>query len=248
MEWWQYVQLWGIVALATLCQNLTGFAFALIFVGVAGALEVLPIAEAANVACMLSLVNGVVYLRSHRVQPRWDVVRPLACSTVLGVLAGLWLLYWLSGSALHVLRLVLGVAIMVCAAMLLLKKSARTRPSPRWVQWLAGTSAGLLGGLFSTAGPPLVYHLYRQPLPAMVVRHSLVVLFLITGALRMGVVAMAGAITWHSVVVTAVAVPVVAVLTWWVARYPVPVPARVLQWGVCGLLLMAGASLLWSAR
>ena len=57
--------LMGVVVLASACQNLTGFAFGLIFVGMAGALHLMPIADAANVAGLLPLVNGAVYLRSH---------------------------------------------------------------------------------------------------------------------------------------------------------------------------------------
>ena len=248
MQWWEYAQLWGIVALASLCQNLTGFAFALIFVGVVGALDVLPIAEAANVAGILSLVNGVVYLRHHPVQPRWDVLKPLASGTVLGVVGGLVLLHWLSGHAMQVLRVLLGLAIIGCAVVLLLQKVAQRQPSGRCATWMAGISAGVLSGLFSTAGPPLVYHLYRQPLPGGVVRQCLVLLFLLSGTLRLGVVLALGELSWHAVLVSAVAVPVVALVTWAVAKHPPPLPQRLLQWLVCGLLVLAGVSLLLSGR
>ena len=77
MEWSSFAMLLIVVALASACQNLTGFAFALIFVGLAGALHLLPIADAANVAGLLSLVNGVVYLRSHPFKPRWDLLKPM---------------------------------------------------------------------------------------------------------------------------------------------------------------------------
>ncbi|QTX20472.1 TSUP family transporter [Comamonas aquatica] len=183
---WEYAQLFVVVALASVCQNLTGFAFGLIFVGVAGALQLMPIADAANVACLLSLVNGAVYLRSHPFEPRWDVLQPLAITSLLGTLLGLALLHWLSGSALGVLRMILGAAIVLCAVVLLLQKAQRTAPSPWPSTWLAGGLAGVLGGLFSTSGPPLVYHLYRQPLSPLVVRQSLLALFLMGNVLRLG--------------------------------------------------------------
>jgi uncharacterized protein len=247
MVWWEYAQLFVVVALASMCQNLTGFAFGLIFVGVAGALQLLPIADAANVACLLSLVNGAVYLRSHPFTPRWDVLKPLAITSLLGTLLGLALLHWLSGGALGLLRMLLGAAIVVCAFVLLLQKTQRTTPSSQPAAWLAGSLAGVLGGLFSTSGPPLVYHLYRQPLPAMVVRQSLLALFLMGNVLRLGVVLAMGELAWSSVVTSAVALPVVAVVTWFFAKYPPPLPARLLQWLVCTLLVLAGVSLLASA-
>ena len=151
---WEYAQLFVVVALASMCQNLTGFAFGLIFVGVAGALQLMPIADAANVACLLSLVNGAVYLRSHPFEPRWDVLQPLAITSLLGTLLGLALLHWLSGSALGVLRMILGAAIVLCAVVLLLQKAQRTAPSTWPSTWLAGGLAGVLGGLFSTSGRP----------------------------------------------------------------------------------------------
>ncbi|MEG0540528.1 MAG: sulfite exporter TauE/SafE family protein, partial [Comamonas sp.] len=109
VDWGTYGWLIGVVVVASACQNLTGFAFGLIFVGMAGALHLMPIADAANVAGLLSLVNGVVYLRSHPFQPRWDMLKPILASSLIGVLGGLALLHWLSGDLVNVLRMLLGV-------------------------------------------------------------------------------------------------------------------------------------------
>jgi hypothetical protein len=84
----QYVLFLVLVGLATFCQNLTGFAFGLIFVGVAGATHLMSIADAANVACLLSVVNGVTYLRAHRQVPQWTLLKPMLVSSVIGVIAG----------------------------------------------------------------------------------------------------------------------------------------------------------------
>jgi hypothetical protein len=61
---------------------------------------------------------------------------------------GLALLHWLSGSALGVLRMILGAAIVLCAVVLLLQKAQRTAPSPWPSTWLAG---GLAARLLSRA-------------------------------------------------------------------------------------------------
>ena len=39
---------------------------------------------------------------------------------------------------------------------------------------LLAVSMGLLGGLFSAGGPPLVYHFYRQPMAMEALRATLV--------------------------------------------------------------------------
>lgn len=246
MEVVEYVQMALLVAVASFCQNLTGFAFSLIFVGAAGALQLMPIADAANVAGLLSLVNGVAYLRSHPFDPRWDLLRPMLLSSVPGVGLGLGMLYWLSGNALSGLRMVLGVAIIACAVLLLAQKRQRTTPSGAGALWGAGLLSGLLGGLFSTAGPPMVYHLYRQPLPALLVRQCLLLMFLACTLVRLAVVVATGTLPWHVVWASAVAAPVVAGVTWLQARRPPRLPVRVVQWIVCGLLMLAGASLLAS--
>ena len=246
MQWDAYTvgSLLGVVVLASACQNLTGFAFGLIFVGMASALHLMPIADAANVAGLLSLVNGVVYLRSHPFQPRWDILKPILTTSLIGVVGGLALLQGLSGDWVQLLRMLLGVTIIACAVLLLVQKQQRATLSGTGAMWVAGGLSGLLGGLFSTSGPPMVYHLYRQPLPATLVRQCLLVMFLANTVLRLGIVIPAGQLHLDSLVTAAVALPVVAGVTWLIARHPPPLSTRVLQWMVCTLLLIAGVSML----
>ncbi|MBN9325093.1 MAG: sulfite exporter TauE/SafE family protein, partial [Delftia acidovorans] len=185
----QYVMFLALVGLATFCQNLTGFAFGLIFVGVAGATHLMGIGDAANVACLLSVVNGVAYLRAHRQVPQWTLLKPMLISSVIGVIGGVLLLQWLSGNALSGLRMLLGLAIVACALLLLLQKQVNAQVSGPVSLWVAGVASGVLGGLFATPGPPMVYHLYRQPLDRLVVRQCLFAMFLTCALLRLAMVA-----------------------------------------------------------
>ena len=93
----------------------------------------------------------------------------------------------------------------------------------------------------------MVYHLYRQPLPAALVRQCLLVMFLANTVLRLGIVISMGELSKSSIIVAAFAVPMVAGVTWLLAKYPPPLPVRMLQWLVCTLLLLAGVSMLISA-
>lgn len=247
MEAVDYAQMALLAAVAAFCQNLTGFAFALIFVGAAGALSLMPIQDAANIASVLSAVNGFLYLRSHPQAPRWDLLRPMLVSGVAGVAIGLGLLVWLSGNTLNGLRVVLGVSIIACAVLLLARSQPRATPSGTGVLWGVGLVSGVLGGLFSTAGPPIVYHLYRQPLPPSLVRQCLVALFMVLALVRLVAVIAAGALPWHTAAASALALPVVMGVTWWQARHPPRLPVALVRWIVCALLLAAGGSLLASA-
>lgn len=245
-ECMQIVFFMALVGLAAFCQNLTGFAFGLIFVGVAGATGLMNIADAANVACLLSIINGVSYMRAYRFEPDWAMLKPMLISSVLGVVGGVLLLHWLSGNTLNGLRMLLGLVIVLCAMLLLMQKKALERPSGPVALWVAGVSSGLLGGLFATPGPPMVYHLYRQPLDRLLVRHCLFAMFVSCSLLRAAMVAVEGQLNWAVMGWTALAFPVVTGVTWWSARHPPAWPRRLVEWLVCGLLILSGASLLWS--
>lgn len=242
----QIVFFMALVGLAAFCQNLTGFAFGLIFVGVAGATGLMNIADAANVACLLSIINGVSYMRAYRFEPDWVMLKPMLISSVLGVVGGVLLLHWLSGNTLNGLRMLLGLVIVLCAMLLLMQKKALEQPSGPVSLWVAGVSSGLLGGLFATPGPPMVYHLYRQPLDRLLVRHCLFAMFVSCSLLRAVMVAVEGQLNWAVMGWTALAFPVVTGVTWWSARHPPAWPKRLVEWLVCGLLILSGASLLWS--
>ena len=235
------------VGIAAYCQNLTGFAFALLLLGMVGAFGLMPITDAANVSSILSLVNAWAYWRYHRVTFDWGLLRPVLASSLLGVLGGVALLEWLSTNAVTTLRLLLGVAIVGCSLLLLLQRAPREKPSGKPSLWFFGGLSGLLGGLFSTSGPPMVYHLYRQPIDRGDVRQCLFMMFAANAGLRLVLVACSGQFAWESALLAAFAVPVVAGVSWWQARHPPRFSRRAVERLVCGLLMLAGASLIWTS-
>ncbi|MPS28035.1 MAG: sulfite exporter TauE/SafE family protein [Alcaligenaceae bacterium] len=235
------------VGLSAYCQNLTGFAFALLLLGMVGAFGLMPIPEAANVASVLSLANAWAYWRYNRVTFDWPLLRPILISSLLGVLGGVALLAWLSANAVTTLRLLLGVAIIGCSILLLVQAAPRSQPSGKPALWFFGVLSGLLGGLFSTSGPPMVYHLYRQPLDRDLVRECLFMMFAASAALRLVLVSASGHFEWRSLLLGVCAVPVVAGVSWWQAKHPPPISRRTIEWLVCALLMLAGASLIWAS-
>ena len=245
MHWAQYLLFFALVAVASVCQNLTGFAFSLILVGLAGATGLMPIADAANVAMLLSIVNGLTYLRHNPFTPNWAVIKPMLVLSLVGVGGGWLLLGWLDGNTLNGLRIALGVVIVLCAVLLMAQKYSRgeRQPSHPAAMGFASLSSGVLGGLFATAGPPIVYHLYRQPMAAALVRQILVVQFLAVALVRAGLVVGTGSLSWRVVGTAAVAVPIVWGVTRWQSKHPLKLPQAVVDWLVCGLLLLAGVSL-----
>jgi uncharacterized membrane protein YfcA len=237
----------AIVAVASYIQTLTGFALSLILLGLVAMFGVAPIADAANAAMILSLVNAWSYFRFSRQPPAWGQLRPVIASHLVGVALGVSILAWLSGVALEGLRFLLGVSIVGCAVALMLQTQPRATPSGKLSFSIAGFFAGTLGGLFSSPGPPLVYHLYRQPLSPVVIRTYLISVFSAGAVIRLGLVLMSGQFSTNAVVLTACAIPVVHVVTQLGQKYPVPLSPTQLRWLCSVLLVVTGGSLVITA-
>lgn len=235
------------VALATFAQNLTGFAFGLILLGLTASFHVASVADAANAAMVLTLVNAWVSFRGQPQRPPWRLMRPTLWASLAGVALGVALLGWLSGNAVAWLRALLGLSIAGCAVLLMLQTRTRAQLSGTASFIGVGLLSGLLGGLFSSSGPPLVYHMYRQPLPALQLRQALLLVFACNALLRLLLVAPSGQFSAHALLLAACAMPVVYGVTRLQQRFPLAVPARTLRKGVALLLLASGLSLLPSA-
>lgn len=231
------------VALASVAQNLTGFAFGLILLGLTAVLHLASLADVANVVSVLVLANAVITFGRSRPQLAWPVFAPSLAASLLGVAAGVVLLGWFSAQQVTLLRFLLGCAIVVCAFMLVLRASARARQSslPAFL-FFSGVS-GVMGGLFASAGPPMVYHLYRQPWAAETIRHFLIVLFASNAVLRLALVLAHGQFSMTAVWLTVEALPLVMGLTWLARRHPSRLPIEQVRRAVFVLLLIAGLAL-----
>lgn len=233
----------GCVAIATYVQNLTGFAFGLILLGLVSVLRLASVPDAANAATLLTLANTVSYFRLHPLKPEWRVVRPAILPSLAGVAGGVALLAWLSSNAALALRGLLGVAIVACAVLLLVSTSPRETISSRVSFRAIGLLSGLMGGMFSSAGPPLVFHMYRQPLQRDIVQQCLVLMFGINQLLRLVLILASGRFTAHSIALGLSAFPVVYAVTWWQHRHPPRMSAGMIRRATAGLLMCAGGSM-----
>ncbi|CAM3771828.1 hypothetical protein CCOS865_03108 [Pseudomonas reidholzensis] len=243
MELWQHVGFVLCVALATFAQNATGFAFGLLLLGLTGMLGLAPMETVANVSSILTLTNALIMVRTWPGLPRglgWVV---LACS-LAGVVGGVHLLALLGTHERAMLQVVLGVTIVLCSFMLVLQSQRRERVSGTFSFACFASVSGVMGGLFSSAGPPLVYQLYRQPLAVQVIRDTLIVVFAANALMRLSVVVITHRFELQAAYLALEALPVVFILTWWMRRHPLKLSARVLRLAVFGLLLLAGASLI----
>ncbi|WP_348541038.1 sulfite exporter TauE/SafE family protein [Variovorax sp. TBS-050B] len=235
------------VALATYAQNLTGFAFSLILLGLVSVFHVASVTDTANAAMVLTLINAWTYFRARPGVVPWQLMKPALNGSTVGVLVGLMLLAWLSGGAVDWLRGLLGVSILACALLLVLQGRPLPAVSGRASFSIIGGLSGLLGGLFSSSGPPIVFHMYRQPLDRELVRRALLLMFAFNSLVRLVVVLSTGHFSWHSALLAGSAVPVVYGVTRLHHRLPNRLSPRTLKWLVGGLLAAAGSTLVATA-
>lgn len=244
---WSTVGVLLCITLASYVQILTGFAFGLIFLALVGVFDLIPVAVAANAVTLITLSQTLIYFREHPLTDEWKVIRPAVWPSLVGVVAGLALLVWLSESALYALKIALGVSVVGSAVLLVKRFEPKTKIDPPSSFALTGLLAGLMGGLFSTAGPPLVYKLYRQPLSLPVIRQALLVMFGLSQMVRLTTVLVFGKFTPDSIVYGALAVPLVFMVTRYNRRYPPKLSPLAVSRVAATLLLMAGLSLIATA-
>lgn len=247
MTGWQVAGFLAVVALATCAQSITGFALALILLGLCGLFELAPLADVANVATVISLASAAVVLRGARKHVDMEILRPTIAGSVLGIAAGVTLLAWLSANVVLVLRLLLGVVVIACALVVLVQARPLAQRSSRGSFQRWGVLSGLLGGLFSASGPPLVYQFYRQPVSLDTVRDTMIATFAAGGLVRLAMVLASGQFGLRSLALSAMAVPVAMGLTWWMKRHPPAWDRKVVLKIVCALLVLTGAGLIGPA-
>ncbi|WP_251882063.1 sulfite exporter TauE/SafE family protein [Achromobacter sp. Marseille-Q4954] len=240
----QYLLFLACVALATYAQTMTGFAFGLVLLGLSGVFQLASVSEVANVVSVLSLVNAAVTLARAKPQVNWSLMRPAMASSLVGVGAGVAALAWISGSMGVLLQLLLGCTILGCAVLLIARAQPLSQVSSRGSFVFFGAISGVLGGLFSSAGPPMVYHLYRQPLPLAAIRNSLLILFSLNAIVRLALVTGQGAFMASSFWLSLLALPIVIGVTWVARRYSTAGSMKTVKRMVFVLLLAAGMGLI----
>ncbi len=236
----QFLAFLGLVALGALVQSMTGFALGLIVMAGSTVLGLAEIAFAAAVTSLIAMVNSGLSLRSsyHHID------RIVLLRLLLGVLPvtaiGVWLLGYVSGTAYEALRVLLGVTIILAGGILMIRPVPFAQASSPVVVTLTGCGAGLLGGLYGTSGPPLVWLMYRQPIPFAVIRATLLATFLASTMARTVVVVVRGEMTPEMLLTAGLSLPVVLVATLAGLKLAPLLPEMVLKRGVFALLACSG--------
>jgi hypothetical protein len=244
MTAWQVAGFLLCVAIATCAQSITGFALSLILLGLTGLFELAPLPDVANVTMVLSMASAGIALRGSRRSIARDILQPTVTGSIFGIGAGVILLAWLNANVVMMLRLLLGVVVIACAIVVLRRAEPLARLSPKRTFQATGFVSGVLGGLFSASGPPLVYQFYRQPVALDTVRDTLVAVFAFGSVVRLLMVVPSGQFSLNALALSAMGVPLAMAITWWMKRYPPKWDRGVVLKVVCALLIVTGVGLI----
>jgi len=233
-----------IAGFAGYFQTVTGFGLGMIVMGVAGGLGVVPLTSVAAVISLMTLINCAVALPGHFHKVHWSTVKAVAIGLVPMILLGVVVLNYLSEGASALIQILLGVVMLYGSVGLLLKPSQQKEVAKPASFTVFGGFAGFLGGLFEMAGPPLIYHYYRQPLLLSQIGITLLLLFAISSTVRTLFVIGQGQMSMEILTLTAWAFPMVAAGTLLGRRWPPPLSPQAMRRVVFTILLLIGLSLI----
>ncbi|QYO76645.1 TSUP family transporter [Devosia salina] len=240
-------QLMLVAGVAAYLQTLTGFAFGLVMMCAIAILGLISLADAAIIVGILSVVNSVhILIRGWRYvawREFWLVAGPSLAATI----AGYAMLERVAASNLVLLQLILGVVIIAAAVQLVSRPHPLSKRSSARQFIVAGAAGGLMGGLFATAGPPLVYLFYRQPMAITSIRVTLVLVFTVGILLRTTLVVATGDFPFIPVLWSLLTIPVILAATEIAHRWPPVLSPETLRRVTFGLLLASGLGLAFKA-
>jgi uncharacterized membrane protein YfcA len=236
----------GLVALGSYVQTVSGFAIALIITGGATAMGLAPVAFTANVVSFVALANTAVAVHSRHshIDLRIMIYASIGVLILSGV--GLMVLHDLSSTSIELLKTLLGAVILGSGALLIVHPRPLQQVSPSYVHLIAGGFGGLLSGMLGAGGPPLVVHLYRQPLAFPVIRTTLLAILGIMPLTRIGIESYSGNITVSVLELSLYSVPVSIASTMFARRFPPPVSDQTMKRLAFALLCILGLSLIIS--
>jgi uncharacterized membrane protein YfcA len=187
----QFMAVCLVLAVAEAVYVLLGFGAGLIAVGSMALL--MP--EIRDVVVMLLLVNLPVELYVVGSSWRrivWRGMTLIAVGIVLGLVGGTLVLRL--GEPTFLLT-ILALFLLIAGGAFLITPRPRAHRLPRWVALPTGLSSGLLGGLFGTGGPPLIFYYQLRGVGKSAFRGTLMAVFLLMTPVRIALYGVADLLT-----------------------------------------------------
>jgi uncharacterized membrane protein YfcA len=231
-----------ILLSAYFIRGITGFGSGLIAIPLLA--HFLPLTFVVPMVLVLDFTASIVLSRHTRLQVRWDEIRPLLPTSIMGMLVGVTLLVNLPREPL-----LTGLALFVIFfGMRYLFNLHSEKPISHWWSLPTGFSGGLIGAMFGTGGPPYVVYFSHRLHDKTQLRGTLSGLFMLDGALRVITFLAIGLLMQPNMLSSLLmALPLMGIGLYLGNRVHLGITRRQ-QLAIIGVLLLgSGGSLLWKA-
>ncbi len=237
-----YIAGFFIILFAYFLRGITGFGSGLIAIPLLA--HFLPLTFVVPMVLVLDFVASIVLSRHMHLQVRWDEIRFLLPPSIVGILAGSFLLVNLPREPLLV---GLGLFVIFFGLRYLFNVHSE-KPISRWWSIPTGLSGGLIGALFGTGGPPYVVYLSHRLHDKTQLRGTLSGLFMLDGALRVITFLFIGLLLQNEMLrALLLALPLMGLGLYLGNRVHLGITSRQQLALIGALLLMSGGSLLLKA-
>lgn len=235
------------VCISSYLQTLTGFAFALIFMGAVAMTGVVSFQDGAVIATLLMLVNATSILLSERRLVARSAFFQIVPFALVGTIAGVLALPVLIAISAEWLKFAFGVAVIASSLRLLFGASEPTGgPNPIALS-MSGLIGGIMGGLFAVPGPPIVYSIQRHFTDQRQIRATLVAIFSAISLTRIVSAGVSSGITTQLLLSALALVPATLFATEIARRWPPPLSRHATRLLTVALLVLTGVSLMLPA-
>ncbi|MEM5530313.1 sulfite exporter TauE/SafE family protein [Gammaproteobacteria bacterium AS21] len=233
-----------IIGFGTYVQTVIGFGLGMIVMGVVSFLALLPLTITSVVISLMAFCSGLMAIKGDFKALDIKAIIFICIGLIPSIALGLFILDFMSEQMAYLLQFILGAAIIVGAGASLLKPEPIKKVSHPIVFFIAGSVGGLLAGLFSVAGPPIIYQLYRQPLAMKTIRLSLLFVFLVSSFIRTAMVGAQGNLEIDMFLYALYCLPVAYFATWLGKNKPPPLSEKTMRKTAISLLIVIGLSLI----
>jgi uncharacterized membrane protein YfcA len=197
----------GVFA-ASVLRGFTGFGFGLAAVPLLSL--ALPPTRVVPLVVTLQVVIGVAGLRAAAAECDWRAVGMLLPGLVLGVPIGLLILTELPADPV---RVVIGT--IIAFSVWLIHRGVQLPPNPSWpVNFGVGLASGVISGLASMGGPPVVVYLLALGHSPARMRATAIVYFMLSGCVSLIPMAVRGLITRDILIWAVASLPVLLGGSW----------------------------------
>jgi uncharacterized protein len=196
------------VTLAALLRGFTGFGFGLAAVPLLSV--ALPPAQVVPLVVTLQVIVGLGGIGDARRACDWHAVGLLSPGLIIGVPIGLLLLTKMQPDAVR-----LAIGVIIAFSVVLLYRGARLPSNPsRWLTGAVGVVSGVINGLASMGGPPVIVYLMALGHQAYRVRATAIIYFMISGCVTLAPMLARGLITQQILAWTAASLPALVGGSW----------------------------------